>query len=57
MIRALVGLDIGTSPMENVCQMLNGQTAEQLAQELAGDPVTAKTVAEQFSRRPASRTA
>ena len=47
-IRALVGLDIGTSPMENVCQMLNGQTAEQLAQELAGGPVTAKTVAEQI---------
>jgi hypothetical protein len=27
-IRAMVGLDIGTSSMENVCQMLHGPTAE-----------------------------
>ncbi len=42
-IRSLVGLDIGVSTMENVCQILNGQTAEQAA-GIEG----AKTLAEQI---------
>ena len=42
-LRALHGLDIGVSPMEIVCQILNGPTAEQFA----GIP-DAKTLGEQI---------
>jgi hypothetical protein len=48
-LRVLVGLDIGVSPMENVCQILNGETAEggaTLAEQiLAAVGLTGKQIA------------